>query len=251
MTQVPHAAALARGRARQAARRDIGVVTLTLTTGAVDAVTFLHLGKVFSSVITGNMALLGVAAGSHNPALAVSGGVALAGYAVGALVAGAIARTPERDQPVWPARVTVALAVELGVLAALSAGWLVTAGRPAGAIQLTLLSLAAAAMGMQSAAVRRLGQMSSTYLTSTLTGVVVALAMRQRPRELQRSLGVFVAIVAGAVAGAIAGDAAIGWVPVAILIPLAVVVASWGGPSLVRIGGRSAQPAADAPVKDR
>ncbi len=230
--------AVADGRARQTTRRDIGVVTLTLTTGAVDAVTFLHLGKVFSSVITGNMALLGVAAGRHNSALAVSGGVALAGYAVGALVAGAIARTPERGQPVWPAPVTAALAVELGVLAALCAGWLATAGRPAGASQLTLLSLAAAAMGMQSAAVRRLGQMSSTYLTSTLTGVVVALAMRQRPTELQRSLGVFAAIVIGAVAGAVAADSAITLVPVAILAPLAAVLACAVSPSLIRFRGR-------------
>lgn len=38
-------------------------VVLTLTTGAVEAVTFRRLGKVFSSVITGNLALLGVSAG--------------------------------------------------------------------------------------------------------------------------------------------------------------------------------------------
>jgi uncharacterized membrane protein YoaK (UPF0700 family) len=43
--------------------RDILLVVLTLTTGALDAVTFVRLGKVFSSVITGNLALLGIAAG--------------------------------------------------------------------------------------------------------------------------------------------------------------------------------------------
>jgi len=61
--------------------RDGLVVMLTLSTGALDAVTFLRLGKVFSSVITGNLALLGVAAGQHDATLALNGGLALAGYA--------------------------------------------------------------------------------------------------------------------------------------------------------------------------
>ena len=40
------------------ARRDALVVVLGLTTGAVNAVTFLRLGNVFSSVLTGNLVLL-------------------------------------------------------------------------------------------------------------------------------------------------------------------------------------------------
>ncbi len=40
----------------------------------------MRLGKVFSSVITGNPALLGVATGQHDAALALNGGLALAGY---------------------------------------------------------------------------------------------------------------------------------------------------------------------------
>ena len=67
------------------------------------------------------------------------------------------------------------LAAELVVLAGFSAGWLASDGHPAGSAHLTLLAVAAA-MGMQSTAVRHLGQMSSTYLTSTLTGILEALA---------------------------------------------------------------------------
>jgi hypothetical protein len=66
--------------------RDGLVVMLTLSTGALDAVTFLRLGKVFSSVITSNLALLGVAAGQHDATLALNGGLALAGYAAGVLL---------------------------------------------------------------------------------------------------------------------------------------------------------------------
>lgn len=66
--------------------RDGLVVMLTPSTGALDAVTFLCLGKVFSSVITGNLALLGVAAAQHDATLALNGGLALAGYAAGVLL---------------------------------------------------------------------------------------------------------------------------------------------------------------------
>lgn len=48
---------------RQLQVRDMLVVMLTVTTGAVDAVSVLHLIGVFSSVITGNIVLFGVAAG--------------------------------------------------------------------------------------------------------------------------------------------------------------------------------------------
>lgn len=142
---------------RPARCRDALVVVLTLTTGALDAVSYLRLGKVFSSVITGNLALLGVAAGQHDAMLALNAGLALAGYACGVLVGGTFAGTPERGQPAWPVRVTFTLVVEWGVLAAFSGEWLVTGGHPADASRLAMLLLGAAAMGMQSTAVRRLG----------------------------------------------------------------------------------------------
>jgi uncharacterized membrane protein YoaK (UPF0700 family) len=150
-------------------------------------VTFLRLGKVFSSVITGNLVLLGVAAGKLDAALALNAGLALAGYAGGVVAGAALAGTPELGQPVWPVQVTRALAVESGVLAAFSGEWLAVGGHPAMASRLALLLLAAAAMGLQGTAVRRLGQMSTTYLTSTLTGVISAIALGRRPDEWQRS----------------------------------------------------------------
>src|ERR1700728_3039841 len=87
--------------------RDSLVVVLALTSGAIDAVTFVRLGNVFSSVITGNLALLGLAVGEHHSALAVSSGLALAAYAVGVLAGGALAGPIEGGQPVWPRRTTM------------------------------------------------------------------------------------------------------------------------------------------------
>ncbi len=64
---------------------------LTATAGALDATTFLGLGSVFASVMTGNMVLLGLSAGKSDAELAVASGIALAGYVVGTLVGAAIA----------------------------------------------------------------------------------------------------------------------------------------------------------------
>jgi uncharacterized membrane protein YoaK (UPF0700 family) len=198
---------------------------LALTTGAVDAVTYVRVGRVFSSVITGNLALLGIAAGQHEGSLAVNGGLALTGYGLGVLVGRAVVGENPDDQRIWPWRSTLALIVELLALAGFSAGWLATSGSPAGGAQLTMIAVAAASMGMQSTAVRQLGKMSTTYLTSTLTGLVEALAIHRWPREWRRSAGLLLALAIGAALGASAAVRAKALVPLAVLAPLAFVVA--------------------------
>jgi uncharacterized membrane protein YoaK (UPF0700 family) len=210
---------------RPATARDYRVVLLTITSGAVNAVSFLALGKVFSSVITGNLVLLGVAATTHSSAEAIHASVALAGYVAGVLIGAPLAARRSRQAGTWPASVTATLGAELVVLAGFCIGWELSEGSPHDGGQLTLLIVASAAMGMQSAAVRRLGQMSSTYLTSTLLGVLACLATRTRPDGLGRSLGALAAIVVGALAGGILARSAHAWLPVAVLLPLGVVVA--------------------------
>ena len=208
-----------------AAARDYRVVLLTITAGAVNAVSFIALGKVFSSVITGNLVLLGVAATTHSSVEASHAGVALAGYAAGVLIGAPLAARQSQRAGTWPASVTATLAAELVVLAGFCVGWELSGGHPHDGGQFVLLIVAAAAMGMQSAAVYRLGQMSSTYLTSTLLGVLAGLATRTRPDGLGRSLGALAGLVVGALAGGILARSAYGWLPIAVLLPPAVVVA--------------------------
>ncbi|HEY7429626.1 MAG TPA: YoaK family protein [Streptosporangiaceae bacterium] len=208
--------------------RDTFVVLLTLTTGAVDAASFLGLGKVFSSVITGNLVLLGIAAGTDGSALAVRAGVALAGYSAGVALGAPIAARRDGSASTWPRSVTVTLAVEMALLVVFTLWWELDGGHPAGNAQLPLVALLAAAMGMQGAAVRQLGQMSSTYMTSTLTGLIAALATRRTVEGLPRSVGVLIAIVVGAVAGGAVVKLAPVWLPLLVLVPLGAVVAlSW------------------------
>jgi uncharacterized membrane protein YoaK (UPF0700 family) len=182
-------------------------------------VTFARLGKVFSSVITGNLALRGIADGQRDDALALNAGLALADYAAGVIAGGNLAGTPEEHQPAWPRQATRALAAEWGVLAAFSGEWLAAGGHPAGASHFALLLLAAVATGIQSAAVRRLGQMSTTYLTSTLTGLLTALALRRRPSGWSRSTAILLVAVIGAGLGVLPPTRAPRWVPAGFPLP--------------------------------
>jgi uncharacterized membrane protein YoaK (UPF0700 family) len=206
--------------------RDSLVVLLTVTTGAVDAASFLALGHVFGSVITGNLVLLGVAANAAQPGLAAHSGVALAGYMAGVAIGAPIAVHADDHGRTWPPSVTVTLVVELGVLAAFSITWELAGAAPHGAVELALVAVLAAAMGLQAAAVRRLGQMSSTYLTSTLTGLVAGLVTGSKPDGMQRGLGVLAAIIAGAAVASIIVKTVPGLLPAVILLPLAVVIVS-------------------------
>ena len=68
-------------------RLDALVAILAMTAGATDAISFLGLGGVFSSVMTANMVLLGLSAGKQNGPLALHADAALTGYIVGAVAA--------------------------------------------------------------------------------------------------------------------------------------------------------------------
>jgi uncharacterized membrane protein YoaK (UPF0700 family) len=215
--------------------RDSLVVLLTLTTGAVDVTSFLALGNVFSSVVTGDMVLLGAAAGTGRPELAVHSGVALAGYLAGVMAGAPLAGRRQHASGTWPPSVTITLAVEFVILVAFTVGWDLAGTHPSGGGQLALVAVLAAAMGLQAAAVRRLGQMSTTYLTSTLTALVAGLVTGSKPDGMARSLGVLATLIIGAIVASILLEEARAWVPLVILVPLGlVVVASVAGFEWVR-----------------
>src|ERR1700691_4553126 len=106
-----------------AAARDYRVVLLTITSGAVNAVSFLALGKVFSSVITGNLVLLGVAATTHSSVEAIHAGVALPAHPAGLRIGARLAAPRSHQAGTWPASLSATLAAHLVVLAGSSVGW--------------------------------------------------------------------------------------------------------------------------------
>lgn len=170
------------------------VVVLTLVTGAVDALSFMALGDVFTSVMTANLALLGLSVGSDDFTLAGHVAVALAGYVCGVLLGSGIAALDSARRPPRAGGARLALAAELLLVCGFLGGWLAVGGRPSDGAQLGLLATAAVAMGCQSGVIRTAGTptMSTTYLTGTLTGILAELVTTGR---LQRSNLVLIAVL--------------------------------------------------------
>jgi uncharacterized membrane protein YoaK (UPF0700 family) len=186
-----------------AERRHALVVVLAVVSGAIDAIGFLGLGGAFTSVMTGNMVLLGLGAGTGRGTLVAHAALAIAAFVVGCVVGTRVAGTHQADDGVWPAAVTRALIVQLGVLLLFVIGWEASGGHPSTTLQLPLLAFNAVALGMQSSTTQRFGVsgLSTTYLTGTLTGVVIRLASGGGLRAAAGSMQILAALVAGAAAG--------------------------------------------------
>jgi uncharacterized membrane protein YoaK (UPF0700 family) len=156
--------------------RESMLLALTWAAGSVDAISFLGLGHVFTAMMTGNTVLLGLALAQGEALAALRSILALIGFSIGVFV-GAIIVERDSKPTEWPAAVTAALALEAVVLAIFSAAYSLGASEPAGGATLLLIVLSSLAMGIQSAAVRRLGVpgIATTYITGTITSLMVDL----------------------------------------------------------------------------
>ena len=134
------------------------------------------------------------------------------------------------------------LRTELTLLAGFGAGWVASGASPAGWAQFGLLATLAAAMGMQSAAVNDMGlaQVSTTFLTGTLTGLVSSLVSpgKKTPYRLRR-YGVLAGLLAGATLGGLLVATAPYGVPA---LPLAAWSRPWPPRVRCRASGRSVRP---------
>lgn len=182
-------------------------VLLTFGSGAMDVTSFTRLGGVFASVMTGNIVVFGLSLARGSVSLASHTLTAVAGYVLGVVVGTRVAwfhgrRSPGRtsDSP-WPPHVTMAFLLEFLLIAGVATGWEITSGKPAGGTQFVMLALAACAMGIQSAAVMDMGlkEVSTTFLTGTLTGLVGSLAARDGRRVGLRRPGVLFGLASGAI----------------------------------------------------
>ena len=225
-----------RGGTSPATVRDAMLVMLSMAAGCVDAVGYLGLGQIFVANMTGNTVLLGLALGQAKGQAALRAVVALAGFVVGVAVGAAIVG-PGRGRSAWSPAVTAALALELLVLVAFAVGWLLAETEPAGLAVYPLIVLPSLAMGVQSAAVRRLGipGVATTYITGTLTDLTEGAIARLRPavsdderseqrmpsaRGLVLPADVWLAYGAGAV---IVGIIAVRWPSGVLSVPIAVL----------------------------
>lgn len=204
------------------------VVVLALTSGATDAIGFLALGSAFTSVMTGNMVLLGVGTAARDTALILSCVVAILSFVLGAAVGARVAGAPSNGDSMWPRPVTIALYIELILFAAFAGLWWWLDAAPSADWLFALLGLNAAALGIQSSAIQRFGVsgLSTTYLTGTLTTVVGKLIGGHGLRAVAHSLTILLGLIMGAGIGTILVELAPVAVPTIQLATLATVLAS-------------------------
>ena len=192
-------------RARATRERARLVVVLAVTSGATDAIGFLALGSAFTSVMTGNMVLLGVGTAGRDAVLIVSCCVAILGFVVGAAVGASVAGSPAEGDPLWPSAVTVALYIELALFVAFAGLWWGFGSAPGADWLFPLLALNAGALGLQSSAIQRFGVsgLSTTYLTGTLTTIVSRLIAGHGLRKVAHSSTILLGLIVGAGIGAL------------------------------------------------
>ena len=156
--------------------RESMLLFLTCAAGSVDAISYLGLGHVFTAMMTGNTVLLGLALGQGHALAALRSVLALGGFGGGVAMGAMIVRRGRR-QGAWPPAVTGALALEEGLLGIFALTWYLTGAARGEAAVDGLIVLSGLAMGIQSAAVQRLGVpgVMTTYITGTLTNLVADL----------------------------------------------------------------------------
>jgi uncharacterized membrane protein YoaK (UPF0700 family) len=182
------------------------LLLLSVTTGLVDAISVLGLGKVFTANMTGNIVFLGFAA-SGAPGFKVAPYlVAILAFLVGAAVAGRTGKAyVDRSLRRWLLTSASIEAVLLWVAAAFAVGLDIAAGTPEPNVY-AIIALTALAMGYRNATIRQLKipDLTTTVLTLTLTGLAAdsTVAGGANPNWARR-IGSVVAIFAGAALGAL------------------------------------------------
>jgi uncharacterized membrane protein YoaK (UPF0700 family) len=189
--------------AARGALSDLLLVALTFGSGAVDAISFLGLGRVFTANMTGNIVLLGFGIAGSRGLPVIAPVSSLAAFLLGCLIGGALVRQLQKRHPALVAR---ALAIETSVITIAAVVAAVATVRPGGAAAYAVIVLLACAMGVRSTTIRHIGvpDLSTVVLTMTLT----ALASESRVgggsgNGSVRRLAAVTAMFAGAVSGAL------------------------------------------------
>jgi uncharacterized membrane protein YoaK (UPF0700 family) len=214
------------------------LVALTITTGLIDAVSVLGLGRVFTANMTGNIVFLGFALAGVPGFSLTRSLVALSAFLAGAVIGGRLAARLNASQRRWLLIVAL-VESSLFFLAALMAFGFDSESLVPVAQLFALIALTAVAMGVRNATVRSLAvpDLTTTVLTLTLTGLAAdsSLAGGSNPRWRRRVISV-AAMLGGAALG--------GWLVLTqgLVWPLAVT----GGITLTAALAYVARPAISA-----
>jgi len=182
------------------------LLLLSVSTGLVDAISILGLGKVFTANMTGNIVFLGFAAAGAPGFKVAPYVVALAAFLFGALVAGRTGRAHAGlSMRRWLLTAALVEAALLWIAAGVATGFDIASQTPSLSLY-AIIALTGVAMGFRNGTIRQLKvpDLTTTVLTLTLTGLAAdsSLAGGANPNWARRIGGV-AAIFAGAALGAI------------------------------------------------
>ncbi|HET6182202.1 MAG TPA: YoaK family protein [Acetobacteraceae bacterium] len=209
---------------------------LSAASGAIDALSFIRF-RVFTSAMSGNTVLLGIAIGQLHPGPAIAAAIALACFVLGVLAA-----IPLRTGGGAERGLRLVLLMEALFLAAFAALSFLH-GPAGGALGSATVAVAAVGMGAQAVAARcvNLPGLPTVVFTSTLTAIAEALGRkaegsgRRLPTDTWRQIGAFCCYLGGAGVGAALARLGAG----ASVLPLACAL---GALALALRGGTVASP---------
>jgi uncharacterized membrane protein YoaK (UPF0700 family) len=177
------------------------LLVLTPTTGVLDAVSLLGLGRIFVANMTGNVLIVGFAI-AGTPGFSLAASVAAL---VGFLLAVFVGHWPvERWYGHRGRLVRNTATIEFGLLLAALVVAIVRPGAPDTPSAVVVAAILAIAMGLQNTTVRRLGvpDLTTTVITMTMVGIVADRDRTGRVRAARRIIAVAMLLV-GAIAGAL------------------------------------------------
>ncbi|MGO8920012.1 MAG: YoaK family protein [Stellaceae bacterium] len=202
--------------------KELTLALLAFASATTDVLSFLAFSEVFTSAMTGTIALLGIAVGQGRALAATRSLAALLGFVLG-VVAGTLARGAG-DHPRGLAAVLGVEALCLGLFAGL---WHAV-DRPAGNIVYALIFLSALGMGVQIVAARRvnLPGIPTVVFTSTLASMVMmatdaVIRRRPLPVDAVRQSVLLAIYLAGAM---LAGALALRHRGILVMLPLGAVL---------------------------
>jgi len=176
------------------------MLALTFSTGVVDAVGYLGMGRVFTGNMTGNVVILGMALTGADGLSVVGPALALLGFLAGAALGGRVLR---RAGTAWTGHTTVLFGSVAAAVLGVAAMVQISHSHPA---MVTGTTLVATAMGVQAATARFIAvkDVTTVVVTSTLTGLAAdsVLGNGQATHGWRRALAVTLLLL-GAAVGAV------------------------------------------------
>jgi uncharacterized membrane protein YoaK (UPF0700 family) len=196
----------------------VAMAVLTVTAGAVDAISFLALGQVFTALATGNLLFLAFALGGQGSVPVARPAIALAAFIVGVIMGSALIKALGQHR--W---FPIALGVEAALVAV--AGFVALGVAGIGTINVPhplVIALVAVAMGLRSMAALRaaIPGMPTQMIQGSLVTVIDTFVYRwgavgisrwgaaphqSKPGDVKLSLTRHAATVGGLPVGAVLG----------------------------------------------